>query len=468
LTETGSSESGSGSAPAPPKSERARRRARLVRGGAAILAVLVGVGGLAVIVGAKPEPPRDESPGESVVVRAMTASEAPVRREYRGYGVARAVGAVDVAAQIDGVIVEKPERLEEGVLVDRGELLVRIDPSDYRDRADALERSAESLSAQLDQLVVEEASARDELELAEEATALIDAEIERLRAAASRGAATANEIDQLRRSRVGVRREEVRARERLDAIPARRARLEADLASTRAQLEEARRDLARTAVESPIVGTIQSMDVEEGERVRTGDVIARVVDPRRLEIPLRLPVSASADVRAGDSARLEPAGPGAARWDATVVRLAPEADPSTRTITCFVEMTQGMEAGAAPGLPPGRFVVGTVSVASATPRVIVPRGSVVDDRVMVIGADGRVESRPVGVSFYIESEHPDLVPGETQWAVLEGGLEPGERVAVSNLTKLREGMTVEAAPAVAGAGGGSRTAERSAPEGGRG
>ena len=57
--------------------------------------------------------------------------------------------------------------------------------------------------------------------------------------------------------------------------------------------------------------------------------------------------------------------------------------------------------------------------------MIVPRGSVVDDRVMVIGASGRVESRPVGVSFYIESEHSDLVPGETQWAVLEGGLEPG-------------------------------------------
>ena len=351
MTETGASETGS--TPAPSNSERARRRARLIRGGAAVLAVAVGVGGLAVVVGAKPEPPRDESPSESVVVRVMTASETPVRREYRGYGVARAVGAVDVAAQIEGVIVEKPARLEEGVLVDRGELLVRIDPADYRDRADSLARSAESLAAQLDQLAVEQASARDELELAEEATALIDAEIGRLREAASRGAATANELDQLRRLRVGVRREEIRARERLDAIPARRARLEAELASRRAQLEEARRDLARTAVESPIVGTIQSMDVEEGERVRTGDVIARVVDPRRLEIPLRLPVSASADVRAGDSARLEPDGPGAARWDATVVRLAPEADPSTRTITCFVEMTQGMEAGRRRGCRPG-------------------------------------------------------------------------------------------------------------------
>jgi len=466
-SETGS---GPGGVARPPRSERERRRLRLIRGGLAVAVVAVvaaGVVVLMVIVALKPEPPRDESPARSIVVRAMTAAPSAVRREYRGYGSARAVGAVDVSAEIDGVIVEQPERLEEGVRVDRGELLVRIDPSDYRDRAAALERSAASLRAQLDQLDVEAASAREEVGLAEEATGLIDAEIERLRAAASRGAATANEIDQLRRQRVGVRREEVAARERLDSVPARRARLEAELASTGAQLEEARRDLERTAVESPIVGAIQMMDVEPGERVRVGDVIARVVDPRRLEIPLRLPVSASTEVRPGDSVRLTPDGPGAASWDATVARMAPEADPATRTITCYAEMVQEVEVGAAPALPPGRFVVGSVAVSTSAERVIVPRGAVVDDRVMMIEDDGRVATRRVSVDFYIEASHPELVDGETQWAALREGVRPGERVVVSNLTKLREGMLVEAAPAAAGER--ARTAEGAPDEdGGRG
>lgn len=425
-------------------------RTRLIQAFLAVVVIAFGLAVLAVLLGTKPEPPRDPDPVPPVVVRTMTAVERPVSREHRGYGVVRAVRAVNIAAEIDGVVREKPARIEEGARVDRGELIVAIDPGDYRDRADALERNIEGVEAQLDLLRIQDNAAREQAALADEALAAIDREIERLRAAQERGAATANEIDQQIRARIAVARDRVGAVESASAIAPRRAQLEAQAASLRADAERARRDLERASIVSPIVGTIQEVDVEIGERVRIGDRVARVLDPTRLEVPLRLPLSAASDVRVGSPASLRADGPGGGEWGGNVVRVAPEADPDRRTITVYVEVEQDAPVGRAPDLPPGRFVLASVSAREAS-AVLLPRGAVSDDRVMVITNTGEIESRAVSVAYYTEGDFPELVVGESQWAVLASGLRAGETIAVSNLSKLHPGMRVEGVDAGEGA-----------------
>jgi len=416
-----------------------------------IVVLAVGVGILGALVSTKPQPSRDHEPDPPTVVRAMTLRPVTVAREHQGYGVVRAVRAVDVAAEIDGVVRAKPERIDEGVRVDKSELLVAIDPGDYRDRADSLARNVESVEAQLDLLDVQEESAREQAQLASEALDAIDREIQRLRDARDRGAATDNEIDQQVRARIAVARDRVGASETLAAIAPRRAQLEAQAASLRADSEQARRDLSRTDIVSPISGMVQEVDVEIGERVRAGDRVARVLDPSRLEVPLRLPLSATRDIRVGSPAVLRVDGPAGGQWEGSVVRIAPEADPDRRTITVYVEVVQDAPVGRAPDLPPGQFVLGLVR-ASETPAIIVPRGAVSEDRVMVITPDGAIESRAVEVAFYSEGDHPELVDSESQWAVIAEGLERGERIAVSNLSKLHPGALVEGVDAGALAG----------------
>ncbi len=389
-----------------------------------------------------PSPPRDDTPAVPIVVRSLVLVPTEIQREHRGYGVARAVRAVDVAAEIDGVIIEKPIRLEEGARVDRGEMIVRIDPADYQSRTESLERNIQAIEAQITQLGVEEAASHQQVALTTQAEEVIEREITRLREASDRGAATANELDQQIRARIVVTRERISAQERLSAIVPRRAQLTAQAASLRADADRAQRDLSRTAIESPIVGVLQTVDVEIGERVRTGDRIARVVDPSRLEAPLRMPVSATSEIRVGDTAVLRADGPSGGEWTGTIVRLAPEADPDTRTFTVFAVVSQDTPEGRAPDLPPGRFVLGTVYTSESQRRLIIPRGAVIDDRVLIIAPDGTIESRSVTVDFYIEARHPELVADETQWAVIADGLAPGETVAITNLSKLRPLMSV--------------------------
>ncbi len=428
------------------KTRQRRWPGRLLRAGVAVLALLLGAGVLGALVSTKPEPPRDPEPAAPLVVRAMTVRPVPVARVYQGYGVVRAVRSANVAAEIDGVIVNKPERIEEGIRIDQGELLVSIDPGDYQDRLDSLERNVESVAAQVQLLDVEEESAQEQEELATEALAAIDREIDRLREASARGAATANEIDQQIRTRINVARDRVRARESLRAILPKRAQLEAQAASLRADAERARRDLSRTDILAPIAGLVQEVDVEVGERVRAGDRVARVLDPTLLEVPVRLPLSAASEVRVGSPATLRADSPGGEEWTGSVARIAPEADAERRTITVFVEVEQDAPEGQAPSLPPGRFVLAAVATGEAM-QFAVPRGAVSGDRVMVVTNDGIIESRAVEVAYFTEARLPDLVESETQWAVIASGLALGETVAVSNLTKLREGVGVEASPA---------------------
>lgn len=431
------------------KNTRARARGRILRGLIAVVAILAGAAILGALVSTKPEPPRDPDPSPPVVVRSMTIAPVMVERRYRGYGVVRAVRAVNVSAEVDGRIAAKPASVEEGVRVDRGELLVEIDPGDYRDRAEALRRSVEGVEAQLQLLDVEEGAAREQADLTILALEAIEREIERLRAAVARGAATENEIDQQVRARILVAREQISAAEKLSGIVPRRAQLEAQAASLRADSERAQRDLARTSVVSPIAGLIQEVDVETGERVRAGDRIARVLDPSLLETPLRLPLSASNAVRVGSLAILRADGPGGGEWAGSVSRIAPEADAERRTITVYVETTQDVPLGRAPELPPGRFVLGLVS-AGESEGVAVPRGAVDNDRVTVITSEGVIESRAVEIAYYTEGDYPALVENETQWAVIASGLRAGERIAISNLSKLRPGMVVQGADAGAG------------------
>jgi multidrug efflux pump subunit AcrA (membrane-fusion protein) len=69
---------------------------------------------------------------------------------------------------------------------------------------------------------------------------------------------------------------------------------------------------------------------------------------------------------------------------------------------------------------------------------------------MVVDDDGRVSPREVELGFFFDAAFPGLVEGETQWAVIERGLTPGERVVVSNLDDLAAGTPVSPVPAGAG------------------
>ncbi|GIK20497.1 MAG: efflux RND transporter periplasmic adaptor subunit [Leptolyngbya sp. PLA2] len=418
--------------------------------GAGVL--FIGIGVFAALVATKERPQRSDHGETAPLVLTTLAHRTMVPDVWQGYGTVRAMEAVEVAAEVSARVVERPVRVEPGMPIRRGDLLVRLDPRDYANRAQSASQMVAATKADLERLDVDEAAWREQLALADEQVAIEERELERTLAAAERGAAVESQIERRRAEIARMRREASQYRQQLEAVPARRAAMVAQLVNQEASSRIALDDLARTTVHSPVDGVLQRVDPRPGELLGVGAPVARIVDLRRVEAPLRLPVSAAASVAVGDRAELIADSPAAMRWDGRVARIAPEADARTRTITVFVEVEQRIDygaddplAGAGALLLPGQFVIGRVYSGRAEPRVLVPRRALDSDRVMVVVREGegwRLRSRAVAPPRFIEAEFPALDPDETQWAVIPSGLEDGERVVLAGRDELADGMAV--------------------------
>ncbi len=413
-----------------------------MRLGLGVLALALAIGVTAVLVTTKPSPKLAPTGERALTVRIITATEMPVARAWRGYGTARALNSANVASQVSGQVVERPATIDAGASVEAGDLLVRIDAAEFQERLVAANELIRALEAQLESLDVERLSLEDNVRLSEEAVELSNRELARARDAMQRGAATQNEIERLERELTVLNRLSVDLRQRRDQIPIRRQEIESQIRQQRAQARLAEIDVERARIAAPISGVLQTVEAHVGDWLGVGAPVARIVDLSHIEAPMRMPVSASEDLRVGDTMDLASDGPSEIHKSARITRIAPEADPGNRTLTVFAEYEQSGGADEIGRLLPGQFLVGTAQSRHLVDRIIVPRHAVVSDHVAIMNDEGRVETRRVRIAFYLDERFPELDPIITQWAAIADGLAPGERIIVSNLDDLEEGLTV--------------------------
>ncbi len=108
---------------------------------------------------------------------------------------------------------------------------------------------------------------------------------------------------------------------------------------------------ANLAVTSPIGGTVVSLDIHGGEVALPTKTAVEVVDLDRLVVAAGVPVWQGAEIKAGEQATVEiPADPvrGASlKFDSSVARVDPAADPKTNLVG--VDITIPLNQGARPG-----------------------------------------------------------------------------------------------------------------------
>jgi multidrug resistance efflux pump len=417
--------------------------------GAAVLGLGIGIAW--ALVATKPELPPREMEASALVVGTVPATRVDVARVWAGYGTARAMRAANVAAEVGGLVVERPDSVEAGSPVGAGDLLVQIERTDYLARVRAAEQAEAQGEADLAGLEVDEAAWREQLELAEEQAAIERRELSQALRALEQGAASVSEIDQRTKALRALESQASSMRQQLGRVPSRRAALRASLDRLRAETEVARRNLERTSVASPIGGVLERVEVDRGEVVGAGAPVARVVDVSRVEVPVRVGASALGSVRIGDRATLRPDGPSGASWSGVVGRISPEVDPATRSVTVFVEVEQdpsSLRSGEASGLLlPGRFVVAEIEGATEAGLLLVPRRAVRDGVVFLARREdgGRWLARrtPVRSLFHTRGRHPEIDALEDQWTALEAeGIPEGAPIIVTNLDAMADGVSI--------------------------
>lgn len=300
-------------------------------------------------------------------VRLAPASVETVPRAVQATGTLAADEQVVLGTKVTGRLREVTVDL--GSRVTRGQVIGRIDPSDYQYR---YEQAAAGLQ-----------QARVRLGLPAEGT---DDRVDPEKTAVVRQARAVLDEARLTRERMSrlwdqqlVARSAVDSAEASlqvadgryqDAIEEVRNR-QAVLTQRRAELELARQQLADTAIASPLEGAVSQRQASPGEYLAAGAPVATIVRTHPLRLRLFVPEREAADVRVGQPVRVSLEGDPRA-YRGTVVRLSPLIAEQNRTLLIEAEVPNADGA-----LRPGAFAKADVVVQSDQKIVTVPASALV-------------------------------------------------------------------------------------------
>ena len=417
--------------------------------GLAALAAAIAIFGWLASTRETPVPrPADEARPRMVVIEARPTE---VQRIFAGFGTAEALYSADVPAEVAALVESIHESVREGMPVQAGDVLAVLDSENFAREAEIAAETLAELDSRSAQLDVEEAAARDRMVLALRDLELAKADLARTEQAVRDGAAVEREVERAQQAVLAAERSALLIREVIDGLEPRRLSLRALLERARASKRLAEQNLARCTITTPIDGVVAALDVEVGESVAPGRRVARVVDLSRMEIPIKLASAARRFVAAGDVVLIERDANDPQGWQARVARVSPVDEPGSRTFTVYAELEQDPRSALA--LVPGTFVLGTVLSGEPETRMVVPRRSVRDGRIMLAEPrDGghAIASRPVEVSWTFERTLPEFGIADTQWVVLDTELAPGALVLLDGSRGVSAGTLVR--PVLPGGG----------------
>ena len=340
-------------------------------------------------------PPQPPVPEVSVV----TVTPRPVAEQVELAGEVHAYRTVQVRAQVEGVIVERPFR--EGSQVGANDVLYRIDPTTY----DADYRSALAQAAD-----------------AEAQLANAETNAQRLRPLLANNAVSRQEVDNAEAA-------------------AKRARAAVDAAH--AAVDRARKSLSETVVRAEIAGRVGRALLDVGTRV-TGseDVLTTidVLDP--IYVSFRPSAGQQLEWRRDPETRSAMAPGGTARVQVTfsdgtpfptrgrINYVDPVVDPATGTQEYRATFPNPDHV-----LLPGQFVRVQLLGLVRDSALVVPQRAVQQQlgrqSVYVVGKGDTVSAREVTGAGWAGDG----------W-LIESGLEPGDRVVVDGIQKIGPGLVV--------------------------
>lgn len=146
--------------------------------------------------------------------------------------------------------------------------------------------------------------------------------------------------------------------------------------AAQAATDVANKSVADTVLKAPISGQVSQRLAQPGERLAIDTRIVEIVDLSRLELEASLSAADSAQVSVGQSAELQIEG-GSQRTSAKVVRINPSAQAGSRSVLAYLSVDNS-GANAQP-LRQGLFAQGTLGTAR-TKKLALPVTSIRTDK----------------------------------------------------------------------------------------
>lgn len=476
--------------PAPPK-----RRKPIVRTVFSVMLCLlilfIGVAGFSGLAALKKPPEAREQVVKVYNVEVHTVAKRDLEQRIDAHGTAAAERTALISAKVSGQVdrpsirtvlpnglggaslplgkrFRKAPLLKVGDTIKAGQVLIEIDPSTYQ-RKYALAKL--KLQADDREMALVRQQQENSKKLVAEATRdvkIYQEEYDRFVEAEKRGAAVKSQLNQAKLELQRFKTLLLRETNQQSLYPRQLRQLENRRLQHQEELRLAELDLKHTRVVAEFSGTISEIHVQPGEFVKMDDPILKLTNSDVVEIPLPLApedhaaiasmvrgAKSKADLPSVQISRDEEA---AYQWTGKIVRMAPMADKTTRTVTVFARIDNRAGHPSSSPVVPGMHYHAVILGPPLRNAVAVPREGILwkysktdkslreaqvfiatklEKKTVTAGDikkqvwEGIAETRTVTVRQMLKSE-----------AILDAGLKPGERLILTNLDVLHNGARV--------------------------
>ncbi len=253
--------------------------------------VVIAIGAFAMrYFGALKKPPHKSRVKERVLkVEVKKAVPENVQVMLKGFGVAKAVKTIQISSEVAGRIIFTHPRFEKGGVINKNEVLFKIDPADYTATLDNLKASLKQKKSSLSKRQIEYAADNQRIKTLIRSMDIAKAEYERVKILLKK-----NSIGN--RSSVERKEQEYNsAKDRVDQMkrtlalyPAQIDEAKAGIELVSANIQKGKKDLKRCTVKAPFTCRIKEVYMEVSEYASRAKQILTIANDAIIEIEVSL------------------------------------------------------------------------------------------------------------------------------------------------------------------------------------
>ena len=344
------------------------------------------------------------APEDVLTIQANALSSGPVVT-----GSIQPERKADLRAEVSAVVLQVLK--ENGDVVRRGDVLVRLDQTSIRDNLQSAEANVRNATQALDQA---------------------ERNLQRLKTLRDSG---------------------MTSLQALDDAEVRRNAAQSELSASHARAVLARQQLDRTVVRAPFEGVVSDRKVSAGDTASVGKELLKVIDPSSMRFAGRVSADKISVVRVGQAVSFRINGYAGQEFRGKVTRVDPSANDVTRQVEVLVSFDEVRQARVA-----GLFAEGLIE-ASSTKAVTLPESVLLrsGDKASVWRVKSNTLSR---VDLALGARDPRSGHFEVR-----SGLTDGDVILRNPSSSYKEGQSAEMASAKAPAAGASAASAASASKG---
>ena len=223
----------------------------------------------------------------------------------------------DLRAEVSAVVLQVLK--ENGDVVRRGDVLVRLDETSIRDNVNSAEDAARNAALALDQA---------------------ERNLQRLKTLRASGMTSLQALDEAEVRRNGT---------------------QSELSAAKSRATQARQQLQRTAIRAPFDGVVSDRKVSAGDTASIGKELLKVIDPTSLRFEGRVSADKISAVKVGQAVSFRINGYAGQDFRGKVTRLDPTANEITRQVEVLVSFADKKQPQVS-----GLYAEGTIESSQVT------------------------------------------------------------------------------------------------------